>query len=807
MKRNTRLITLLAVMLVLALGLTACAPAPATTVPTTTETEAQLNSYTRSRVTDGTTEFYVIENPGDGPRLTFSVDSIFDVITVIDGNYEFAFRDMDGDGSLSPWEDWRLDPAERAADHVQNLTIAQISGLMLFSPHVRDLEDGMTPSQQELLGVQHLRNFLNAAPVNEFVVPWVNQMQAYAEALTSRVNPFLPVNFASDPRATAGAATYNAAGGNSRWPSNLGLAATHDIDLVKSYARAVSAELRAMGVTTLLGPMIDVATEPRWPRVEGTFGENVEWASELTAAVIEGYQGSYGLNAWGTESVNAIIKHFAGDGATEGGRGAHNFTGRYEVFHGGMESFQNRVSVFRAGLNAAGAMPGYAVALDGDGEPLFQRRGTIFDHERIGMLRDDWGFDGVSVSDWGVTRARRYGVENLTEAELHFEVLLAGNDQFGGNSAVAPIREAFDIWQSKYEAREVEIDADTRWRLTGRRVLQMMFQAGLFESTYLIPEEANAVIGSQDKVDLGFEAQLASIVLARNVNNTISESTLADWSEKTVYVPHTYLLDELNPRISATPLMPTAEERAALQLDYNRNAIVSDAPTLTLEMVDLFFGEVVTDVIERDADGKILSITAPDMSNVDIVLVGLRSAMPGSHMRNLGYDLLAQKWIPLALQYRPYTADGAYVRRTSISGHILADGTRENRSYYGNTSFIRNEADLDAFERAVAAVEASGRDIPVITILSAMNPIVPLEFYEDSDAIVIGFGVSHQALLHVALGLHEPTGRLPIAFPADMNAVERQLEDIADTDPFIDTDGNAWDFGFGLNWSGPIPEN
>jgi beta-glucosidase len=85
-----------------------------------------------------------------------------------------------------------------------------------------------------------------------------------------------------------------------------------------------------------------------------------------------------------------------------------------------------------------------------------------------------------------------------------------------------------------------------------------------------------------------------------------------------------------------------------------------------------------------------------------------------------------------------------------------------------------------------------------------MNPTVPVEFYELSDAIVIGFGVSHQALIHVALGLHEPSGRLPITFPADMNAVERQYEDIADTDPFVDSDGNAWSFGFGLNFSGPI---
>ncbi|MCL2594970.1 MAG: glycoside hydrolase family 3 C-terminal domain-containing protein, partial [Promicromonosporaceae bacterium] len=144
------------------------------------------------------------------------------------------------------------------------------------------------------------------------------------------------------------------------------------------------------------------------------------------------------------------------------------------------------------------------------------------------------------------------------------------------------------------------------------------------------------------------------------------------------------------------------------------------------------------------------------------------------------------------------------VRRTSISGRPLEGGGRENRSYFGATSWIQNEADIHAFNRAVDAVAASGRDIPIIVALQAMNPVVPTEIYENSDAIVIGFGVSHQAILHVALGLHEPSARLPITFPADMGAVERQHEDLADTDPFIDSNGNEWRFGFGLNFSGPI---
>jgi len=141
----------------------------------------------------------------------------------------------------------------------------------------------------------------------------------------------------------------------------------------------------------------------------------------------------------------------------------------------------------------------------------------------------------------------------------------------------------------------------------------------------------------------------------------------------------------------------------------------------------------------------------------------------------------------------------------SIAGDILEDGTQENRSYFGNTSRISNEADLDAFERAVAAVEASGNDIPVITVLKAVNPIIPAEFEADSDAILVSFGTSDQAVFDVAVGAYEPTGRLPIQFPANMDTVEAQLEDVAkDMTPYTDAAGNAYDFGFGLNYSGPI---
>ncbi|KRD36378.1 glycoside hydrolase family 3 [Oerskovia sp. Root918] len=754
------------------------------------------SAFTTREVTDGKTEFVVVTNPGDGPVLSYGADSGIELLTEeVDGK-KLAFKDMNANGSLDTWEDWRETAQDRAAALSEELTVEQIAGLMLFSSHERSQADGLTDAQKEYLKDSRLRNVLHAGPSDvQATVTWANAMQAYTESLATADEPYIPVNFASDPRSTAGSGGYNAEGADiSRWPSNLGLAATFDTQHMDAFAELSSAEYRALGITTALSPQIDLATEPRWLRVGGTFGEDVDQNTELAASYVTGYQGTTGQDGWGPESVNSMIKHWAGDGPGEGGRESHTDVGKYGVYPG--DNFDAHTKAFLGSLDSAAVMTAYSIALDGNGEPLFgERVGTAYDDARMNLLRKDNNYQGVVVTDWSVTTSvtdpdaklgTAWGAGDLTVDQRHYEILKTGHDMFGGNNAIEPVLAAHALWQADFEAGVNEIDADSRFRESGARILTMFFNPGLYENAYLDLDESKKVLASDDKIEAGYSAQLDSVVMLKNDGETISASDAAAWKDKTVYIPRNY---------------NTGFDGAFGPGEY------VEGEGIDVEVAKEFFAEVVTDEAVTDADGKVTSYTAPDLSEVDLVLVGMDSPDSGSNFTKAGRDATTGEWYPLSLQYRPYTADGANVRQTSISGDILADGSRENRSYFGKTSRIANESDLDAFDRAVAAIEASGQDIPVVTVLKAINPVVPAEFESRSDAIVVGFGTSDKALIEVALGLYEPQGRLPMQFPKDMDTVEAQLEDVAkDMTPYTDAAGNAYDYGFGLNYSGPITD-
>lgn len=771
-------------------------------------------TYTIETKSDGKTEFNIITNPNGGETLSYSTSSGIELLEVKDGDITYAFKDMDKDGELDDWEDWRLDIERRAEDLASKMSKEQIAGLMLFSSHERNIEDGLTEDQKTYLQDDNLRNILNAGSNNtEAAALWSNEMQSYVESLGEEGVPIIPVNFSSDPRSTAGSGDQYMVDGTdiSLWPSNLGLAATFNPDTVFEFAKISSKEYRGMGITTALGPQIDLATEPRWLRVDGTFGENTKLTTDMTEAYVNGAQSSYDENGndlgWSSDSISVMIKHFPGDGAGESGRESHMKGGKYAVYPG--DNFnEHTIPFMEGGLDLSGktktvssVMSSYSIGINKDGEAIMgNKMGSAYNSEKIDILRKDNDYDGVICTDWGVTKSltdenstarigTAWGAENLSEAERHYEILKSGVDMFGGNNDKTPVLEAYDLWQKDYEAGNIDISADERFAESGKRLTKMIMETNLFENPYLDVEESKKIVGSSEKVEAGYQAQLDSVVMVKNSNDTIKKADVtSDYKDKVVYIPSTIYhgFDSI----------------------FGEGETTANA-TMNLDVAKLYFKDVVTDEPILNDAGETIGFTAPDLSEVDMAIVGMSSPDNGSNFTSPG--LSEDGYYPLSLQYRPYTANGENVRKESIAGDILEDGSKENRSYYGKTSIIANEYDLDACLNTIDAVkkaeEETGKEIPIVVAMKAKNPVIMSEFESEVDAIVVGFSISDRALFDVILGKQEPNGLLPVQFPKDMNTVEGQYEDVAhDMEVYVDSEGNSYDFAYGLNYNRVIKD-
>jgi beta-glucosidase len=274
--------------------------------------------------------------------------------------------------------------------------------------------------------------------------------------------------------------------------------------------------------------MADLATEPRWGRVVGTFGEDAELSAELTAAYIRGFQGEGGLNP---NSVATMTKHFPGGGPQLKGLDPHHDYGKEQVYPG--NNFDYHLIPFKAAIEAKTAqmMPYYGIPVDVTSENV----GMGFNKDILtGLLREELGFDGVICTDWLITSMMPWGVEDLSVEERYKKALKAGADQFGGDHTpeiiVALVRNG--------EVSETRVDESVR------RLLRDKFRLGSFENPYVDPERAKKIVGN-DKFQAAADlAQRKSIVLLKN-KVTDGEKTLPLSSETKIYI------ENINPAVAA----------------------------------------------------------------------------------------------------------------------------------------------------------------------------------------------------------------------------------------------------------------
>ena len=435
------------------------------------------------------------------------------------------YRDLNKNGKLDIYEDSTKPIDLRVEDLISQMNIDEKAGSVFINmigvskdgtimdiPTFNDPFSFLMDSSSEMIIKMKMNHFnTRAAHSKENMLKWYNSIQKVAEQ--TRLG--IPITIATDPRhgvpTEFGASIYTPY--FSKWPSALGMGAIGDSILVQEYARIVREEYSAIGIKVALGPMADIATEPRWTRIDGTFGENSIINAKLTAAYVKGLQG----DSINKNSVISMVKHFPGSGPVGNGKDTH-FPPGIQLYKG--KNFEEHLIPFQAAFEAGAAsvMPTYSILKGVTSQDI----GASFDKEIItGMLRNRFNFNGIICSDWGLITDKRvmgilfkpasaHGVENLNTDERIKKIIDAGVNLIGGESLSIELSRLI----KDGEISEDIIDESLR------KIMKQKFQLGLFDNPYL-NDKGLSIYNNEYNKNKGIEAQKRSLVLLKNTNKIL----------------------------------------------------------------------------------------------------------------------------------------------------------------------------------------------------------------------------------------------------------------------------------------------
>jgi beta-glucosidase len=647
------------------------------------------------------------------------------------------FKDLNKNGKLDKYEDWRLTPEERSKDLLSKMSVEEKAGFMLINSlnmvgaraaeasegklSASDLSEGggrpqsgggrggdqaanrqgapgagapagnraggnraggfgaggMGAGGERIAGMGgsagtkkvvtefHNRHFILRS--NESVrvtAEWANKLQALCES-----EPLgIPAIITSNPRNNI---TTNASLGTSvgttvfsSWPGELGLSAMRDLPLTREFADISRQEWAAVGLRKGYMYMADLATEPRWSRVNGTFGENAEWVAQMIREVVLGFQGE----KLSPTSVALTTKHFPGGGSGEDGQDSHFEWGKNEVYPGGM--FKNNLKSFQAAIDAgtSAIMPYYSIPSGTEYEEVgfAFNKGVITD-----LLRNQMGFKGIINSDTGPLTSTPWGVEKLTKQERYKKAIEAGVNIFSGEADPAMLIKVIDsgMVNISYIDNSVLL------------LLKEKFELGLFENPYVDEDAAEKIVNNDKFKERAALALRKSIVLLRNEND-------------------------------ALPVKPKAKIYFE-SLKRNARGPASDGPDIYLA---------------NDQKYDVEFVKTP--AEADVLLLWIQPA---------GNSLFGSTGEPISLSLSKCSVDVSYVNKLTAKK-------------------------------------------PAIIVMNYTNPWVINEVYNEKTRNIVGvlatFGTTTDALLDVITGKFNPSGKMPFSTPVSDLAVTNQKEDV-----------------------------
>jgi beta-glucosidase len=434
-----------------------------------------------------------------------------------------SYRDLNKNGQMDDYENPILAVEIRVQDLLRQMTLEEKAGTMFITmtgmTSAGEPQDVMEFNGDPFGIMLPLMLGTNAEMVVDKLMNSFNIVNSFDAAILARHNNLLqkraertrlgiPVTIATDPRHVG---AYNPGAvistpSFSQWPGPLGLAALRDSSLVQRFGDIARQEYLATGIRLALHPMADLATEPRWARANGTFGEDAELAARLTAAYVRGFQG----DSLHQQSVACMTKHFSGGGPQKDGEDAHFAYGAEQVYPG--DNFAYHIIPFSEGAlpaKTAQIMPYYGIPVgQTDEDVAFGFNKAVITR----LLRDSLGFDGVVCTDWNIItdgalgKGRAWGVEGLSEKERVQKALEAGCDQFGGEACPQYIIEL---------VQEGAVRED-RINVSVARILRDKFILGLFDDPYVEGAAAETITGREDFRAAGQDAQERSMVLLKN---------------------------------------------------------------------------------------------------------------------------------------------------------------------------------------------------------------------------------------------------------------------------------------------------